>query len=104
MFEERELWNILLSCVLPMAYLQREAVGHGCLSPVDIFIDTDGSTKIVDPSIATSSPLTIQPGYYYSPELLHYFRQSGHRPTEELDIFKADVFSLGVCMIHAAML
>jgi len=86
-----------------LAYLQRECVGHGCISPIDIFITKDGVIHIVDPSIASAEPFTPQEGYYYSPEVLDLTPQRV-RCHQELDIFRSDVFSLGVCMLHAAML
>jgi len=70
LFEEGELWNILASCTIGLAYLQRECVGHGCISPIDIFITKDGVIHIVDPSIASAEPFVSQEGYYYSPEMV----------------------------------
>ena len=66
-FEESELWNILCSVVLGLAYLQKENIGHGSVSLLDMYISPDGLVKIVDPSIASSSPFNFSEGYYYSP-------------------------------------
>jgi hypothetical protein len=49
-----------MSCVLGLAYLQKESVGHGCISPIDIFITKDGVVHVVDPSIASAEPFQIQ--------------------------------------------
>lgn len=98
------MWSILCSSVLGLSYLQKESVGHGCISPIDIFIANDGTIRVVDPSIATSSPFVLQEGYYYSPEIMEYFRSPEEVSTEDLDIFKSDVFSLGMCVLHAALL
>jgi hypothetical protein len=54
-----------------LAYLEVEETGHGCMSPIDICL-SDGTIKIVDPSIASASPLSVTEGYYYSPELLNH--------------------------------
>ena len=104
LFEESEVWSILCSSVLGLAYLQKESVGHGCISPIDIFIASDGTIQVVDPSVATSSPFVLQEGYYYSPEIMEYFRSPDDVATEDLDIFKSDVFALGMCVLHAALL
>jgi hypothetical protein len=89
---------------LGLAYLQKESVGHGCISPIDIFIAADGTVKVVDPSIATSSPFNLLEGYYYSPEIMNYFRDQDSTCTEDIDIFKSDVFSLALCVVHSALL
>lgn len=104
LFEESEVWSILCSSVLGLAYLQKESIGHGCVSPIDIFVAPDGTVKVVDPSIATSSPFNLLEGYYYSPEIMEFFKQSEPVATEDIDIFKSDVFSLGLCVLHAALL
>ena len=41
------------------------------MSVLDICL-ADGMVKVVDPSIASASPLSITEGYYYSPELLQH--------------------------------
>ena len=86
----------MYSATLGLAYLQKESIGHGCVSPIDIFLDREGTIMIADPSIATSSPLDCQEGYYYAPEMLE--RQP------EVDVFKADVWSLALCVLQAALL
>jgi hypothetical protein len=68
-FTAEELENILVSVLKVLDYLENEATGHGCVAPTDICL-AEGVVKIVDPSIASSSPLSLHEGYYYSPELL----------------------------------
>lgn len=102
-FEEAELWSILCSLVSALAFLQRESVGHGSVSLLDIFLTSDGTVKIADPSVASSSPFDMHDGYFYSPEVLKYHstRLQAHG---SLNIFKSDVFILAACMIQAALL
>ena len=59
--------------VLALGYLQQENIGHGSVSLLDMYITPDGLVKIVDPSIASSSPFNFMDGYYYSPEILRYY-------------------------------
>jgi hypothetical protein len=44
---------------LGLAYLQKENIGHGSVSLLDMYISPDGLVKIVDPSIASSSPFNF---------------------------------------------
>jgi hypothetical protein len=79
-FTLQELENILVSVVKALHYLQTHCIGHGCCSVKDLLISGDGTVKLVDPCLATSSPLRLVTGYHYSPELLAYNRKmSGSR-------------------------
>jgi hypothetical protein len=71
-FTLEELENILVSAVKALQYLESKSVGHGCCSAKDIAISHDGTVRLVDPCLASSSPLLLTPGYFYSPELLSY--------------------------------
>lgn len=85
-----------------LSYLQKENIGHGSISLIDIYITQDGLVKIIDPSIASSSPFNLTEGYYYSPEILKYYASS--QQDEGVNIFKSDVFILAACMMHVALL
>lgn len=50
-----------------MNYLESKSIGHGCISMKDIVISSNGVVKLIDPCLATSSPLNLIAGYYYSP-------------------------------------
>ena len=86
-----------------LSFLEKEQVGHGCVSLLDIFITVDGTLKIVDPSISSATPSEFNEGYYYSPEMLLFFSNPKIHP-EEIDIYKSDIFALALCILHAAML
>lgn len=83
-----------------LGYLEGEETGHGCLSPLDICL-ADGVIKVVDPSIASSSPFSLREGYYYSPELLSHIQG---KEEEDPDIFKNDLFCLALCLLHCGLL
>ena len=55
-----------------LKYLEDRSVGHGCISLKDISLSENGIIKLIDPSMASSSPLKLMPGYFYSPELLSF--------------------------------
>ena len=69
-FSLEELENILVSVLKALGYLESQSIGHGCVSRKDVVISNDGLVKLIDPSLASSSPLDLISGYYYSPELL----------------------------------
>ena len=98
------MWSIICSPALSLSYLQKQNMGHGCVSVIDIFLTPEGLIKICDPAIASSSPFDFVEGYYYSPELLASFLEQDISIIEHLDIFKADIFSLGMCALHAGLL
>lgn len=60
----------MVSVLKALGYLETKAIGHGCVSRKDIVIASNGTVKLIDPALATSSPLNLISGYYYSPELL----------------------------------
>lgn len=99
-FTAEELENILVSVLKALDYLENEATGHGCVSPTDICL-AEGLVKIVDPSIASSSPLSIHEGYYYSPELMAQIKGDSE---EDIDIFKNDIFCLALCILQCGLL
>jgi hypothetical protein len=61
-----------VSVLKALNYLESKSIGHGCISLRDIVISNNGVVKLIDPCLATSSPLNLVPGYYYSPELLYF--------------------------------
>lgn len=70
------------------------------MSPLDICL-SDDLVKVVDPSIASSNPLQIAEGYYYSPEMMECIVRGSE---EDIDVFKNDVFSLAMCILHCGLL
>lgn len=69
-FTLEELENVLVSVLKALSYLESKSIGHGCVSKKDIVLSPNGTVKLIDPSLASSSPLNLIYGYYYSPELL----------------------------------
>ena len=39
-FEETEMWSIICSPTLGLSYLEKQNMGHGCVSVIDIFLTT----------------------------------------------------------------
>ena len=103
-FEETEMWSIVCSPTLGLSYLQKQNIGHGCVSVIDIFLTPEGLIKINDPAISSSSPFSFVEGYYYAPELLESLSSLDPSLIDSLDIFRADVFSLGMCALAAGLL
>ncbi len=55
---------------MALSYLQKNSIGYGVVSLDSIYLAEDGKTKVVDPSVASNNPLVLNPGKYYSPEML----------------------------------
>lgn len=92
-FCEKELWSILCSCCIVMAYLEKNNVEYRLISPEDVFLTDEGVVKVVDPELATVTKLcNARP--YYAPELLTSHRDSPN----------AAVFSLGMTMLELVFL
>lgn len=98
------MWSIICSPTLGLSYLQKQNMGHGCVSVIDIFLTAEGLIKICDPAIASSSPFDYVEGYYYAPQLLASFSENDISMIDNMDIFKSDVFSLGICALSAGLL
>lgn len=68
--------------------------------------------KLIDPSLASSSPLTLIYGYYYSPELLCFnsIQNQGkslnfsQTDLDDIDFFKNDIFVLGLLVLELGLL
>jgi serine/threonine protein kinase len=101
-FDEDEIWSLLYSVVLGCAYLQEHNIGHGCITTSDIYLADNGHIRIVDPTLSSLSPYYLSEGYYYSPEMIGKFRGNAHMG--EVNIFKSDVFTLAMCLLHCCLL
>ncbi|KAL4475150.1 hypothetical protein ABPG74_001846 [Tetrahymena malaccensis] len=110
-FSEEEMWNILTSCVQGAHFLYQNKLNHNNIRPSTIYITSNGIVKLADPTLfsqqglypaALSSPNNVPQGIYISPELLNDMYQQQYNPVYNQQ--KADVFSIGMCMLHAALL
>lgn len=107
-FSEAELWYLAESCINVGAFLQERNIYHGDWRPINIMLSDDGYVKIPDNGLLT----TIRNNYYktyagecrafLSPELLRAYAKGESNP--KYNVFKADVFSLGMTLLHASSL
>ena len=97
-FEEIELFSILQSCLNATAH-QHEYVN---LSPHTIFILPEGILKLIHVDLQDPNYRTMyHQHYYYSPEKIQFFQKEHETPVE---IEKESVFSLGMTLLHSALL
>ena len=102
----------MVSVLKALEYLESQSIGHGCVSRKDVVISNDGVVKLIDPSLASSSPLDLISGYHYSPELLSLNCKAAHNKkssisnseVENIDFFKSDVFVLGLFIVELGLL
>lgn len=92
-FCEKELWSILCSCCIVMAYLEKSNVEYRLISPDDIFLTDEGVVKVVDPELAIVNR-SSNARSYYAPELLTSHRDSPN----------SSVFSLGMTILELIFL
>ena len=64
-----------MSVIGALRYLENEGVGHGCITARDIVVSETGTIKLIDPCLATKSPLQLYHNHAYSPELLSFNHQ-----------------------------
>lgn len=113
-YNEKELWTILASCILGMAHLQRNRISHEAVRSSQIFVENTGLIKIADPYISgTVSNWEVMANrgkighIYLSPELCAQLNNGStdmNRLLSNIDIFKSDVFSLGMVMLETGLL
>ncbi|KRX09534.1 Protein kinase-like domain [Pseudocohnilembus persalinus] len=117
-YEEDELWLITVSCLSALHYLKNYEIYHEDIQPEHILIDRKGQIKILSNKILTTRKnylymLLGTPGEkcYLAPEQLEYMKKSNFsRPSHkgvqkpQYSIILADIYSLGVCILQAALL
>lgn len=109
---EEELWRILEEVTMTLTYLQGKGLAHRDIKPHNLFLTSDGHIKLGDFGSSSFSPLdtstTIQgTPLYLSPKLRSAYKRMLDTPdliTTRHNVFKSDVFSLGVTMMHLVRL
>lgn len=87
-FKEKEIWSILCSCCIVMAYLEKNGVYYKNLTPEDIYLNDEGIVKLMDPELCgLNETVDLKP--YYPPEFLASHREAPN----------GTVFSLGMCIL-----
>ena len=107
-FSEEQL-NILLFCAVnALSYLQENKTAHSCITPCSIFKVSD-SYKIDDNCLINgdsslyNQALSGQNLRYLAPELLEQVAKNIRAPVN-YNPFKADIYSLGICLLDAGVL
>ena len=107
-FSEAELWYMADSLVSVGAFLQTNGMFHGDLRPVNIFMNEDGQVLVTDHGLVHPlrdnwhKALGGNKAVYLTPKQMEALRnRSAHL---DYDVFKADVYSLGLTLTQAANL
>lgn len=110
-FQEEELVNSLEGCFKALELLESNDIHHGYLTPFSLVMGHDGELKIADHGLLDREDALfhkIKLGIhlpYIAPELLPEVRtDDGLTYRECKGKFKADIFSLGMVFLHAALL
>ena len=110
-FEETKLWEILTKLVSALYYAHTLHVYHRDIKPDNIYILENevklGNFQSVESQQFLNSESTLAGSpYYLSPELKQAYKQMLHTHTFDsgFDQGKADVYSLGVTVLEAALL
>jgi len=99
---EQEIVKILHSLISGLEYLHRKGIAHQNLKPTNIFVSNNGDTKLADISSEGYADrrdrLNAQGDtseiIYLPPEVL-----DDSLDQKELDLYKADIWSLGRCLL-----
>lgn len=108
LFIERDLLALMRGLTSALAYLQLNGVSHGNINPTRVFFDENtGVFKLYDEELLMGANRGFREAKagsrsFLSPELIGYYRSS----LNELrgNLFKADIFALGLTVIEAACL
>ena len=113
-FSEKEIWFLLQCLISALGTLHQMKAPVGDLTPAKVLISKEKVYKLVDPALMSIDSI---PGYfqrlmggrngkisstYLSPQLLGSLAQNLIHPQH--DVFKSDVFALGLTALHAATL
>lgn len=109
-WSEEEIWRILEEAVEALAYLQEQQLAHRDIKPHNIFLTADGHVKLGDFGASRftvmDESITIQgTPLYLSPKLRNAYAKMMAEPelvTVRHNVYKSDVFSLGITMLHLA--
>lgn len=108
-FEEEELYTTIIAVAQTLALLQDHKISHGHMTPEAILMSRDGDIKLLDHSLVhkeNSAYVACLEGAkspYIAPELLNLLRENS-AITSDVNLYKADVFSLGMTFLYGALL
>ena len=107
-FSETELKNMVLSITNALKYFQSNNISHDNILPSYIFKVTKDKYKIHDNFILNDRAVLYSQAIkgknlrYLSPELLASL--PFHKSLPAVNLFKADIWSLGICLLDAGTL
>lgn len=107
-FEENELWYILGSLAGLFAQWQEQKFFHGDIYANNIAMNSEGELKVWDNAVVSQHANSLVKAFsqknncYLSPVQMDSFAEKNTKIN--YDVFKADVFALGMLMMELAQL
>ena len=105
-FTEPQLLELARQMIEALAFMQAQGMAHRDLKPQNIFLTSDKIAKIGDFGSASWSSTgfgeLVGTPYYLSPLLKQAFH--AHQTSVQHNVFKSDVYSLGLTFLAAAKL
>ena len=109
-FTEEELWRYYNQMCEAFSFLQDLGIAHRDIKPANMLLDPQGQIKVCDfgfakqINIQAGGPSTLLMTLVYSAPALRNARLRGDRPDLDHNVFKSDVFSLGMTLAHLSVL
>ena len=112
-YSENELFKILKELIHTFSELQKHKISHRDIKPQNILLFNDNTFKIADFGEAKQNLMTNKntsrqtirgTELYMSPILFKAIKGKNVGKYTEHNVFKSDVFSLGLCLLFAATL
>ena len=107
-FLEEELRNLYFQMLEAFSYLQTLSIAHRDIKPDNILLDLRGQVKVCDFGLAKTinqaGPATVCASQYYASPILREAMFSGEKQKVDHNVFKSDVFALGMTLLHLSLL
>ncbi|CAD8170567.1 unnamed protein product [Paramecium octaurelia] len=111
-FNESRLWFIIYQIIQCCAYLEEQGKYHGDLTIQHVYLDLDGSVKLIEHDLIPGGMNPFQKALYnnefhaFSPELLGLLQQGDkehqYGKIDNATLNKTDVFCLGLMILELA--